>query len=367
MDFLNNAMLFLLQGINTFTHSYGWAILVLTLLIRLVLWPLNTAQTKSMKAMQALQPKMKEIQEKYKDDPLQLQKELMKAYGENKFNPLSGCLPMLLQIPVFIALYGALSSPLFTQLAGQESFFFIKHLHSSLHGNGGIPLDGSLAVAPDHLNFEAGQTIKVKLTGQPTETEFNLGQLRMNDAHKLLMVSPKPPIAGEPLTITLNQSDLGFDEAYLSRVEQVTVTLNDTKTKEVETVALKPTKGSTTFKAELPTTQANTSFHWDVLILIVIYGLLSWAYQQSMMAMSGQKPDPSKPNDPQALMNKLMPLMFTVMMFVIPIPAGVMLYLLMTMVMMVVQNMVLDAQEKRAAAKEAQATKPSLSVVDIKS
>jgi membrane protein insertase Oxa1/YidC/SpoIIIJ len=187
----------------------------------------------------------------------------------------------------------------------------------------------------------------------------------MNDSHKLLLVSPKPPIAGEPLTVTLNQSDLGFDATYLSKVDTITVTVNDTKTKEVETLTLKPAEGQT-FQAQLPTVAANTTFNWDVFLLIAIYGLLSWAYQQSMTSMSGQKPDPAKPNDPQAMMNKLMPLMFTALMFVIPIPSGVMLYLLVTMVMMVVQNKVLEYQDKQAEVAKAKDSKPSLSVVDVK-
>ena len=87
MDFLNQAMLYLLQSLKAIVGSYSWAIIGVTALIRAVLWPLNTAQMKSMQAMQAIQPKMKELQAKHKDNPAVMQQEIMKLYSENKFNP----------------------------------------------------------------------------------------------------------------------------------------------------------------------------------------------------------------------------------------------------------------------------------------
>lgn len=85
--------------------SYGFAIILMTLIIRLILLPLNIKQTKSSIAMSELQPETKKIQEKYKNDPQRAQQEMMKLYKEKGANPLSGCLPMLIQWPIFIALY----------------------------------------------------------------------------------------------------------------------------------------------------------------------------------------------------------------------------------------------------------------------
>ena len=97
-----------------FFHSvipnYGVAILLLTLLVRIIFWPLTHKSTVSMKKMQELQPKLKEIQTKFKDNPTKLQQETWACYKENKVNPLSSCLPMLIQIPVFIALFTVLRS-----------------------------------------------------------------------------------------------------------------------------------------------------------------------------------------------------------------------------------------------------------------
>jgi YidC/Oxa1 family membrane protein insertase len=85
--------------------SYGVAIILMTLIIRLVVLPLNIKQTKSSMAMSELQPETKKLQEKYKNDPQKAQQEIMKLYKERGASPLSGCLPMLIQWPILIALY----------------------------------------------------------------------------------------------------------------------------------------------------------------------------------------------------------------------------------------------------------------------
>jgi len=90
--------------------NYGVAIILLTILVRLIFWPLTHKSTVGMKKMQEIQPLMKEIQAKYKDNPQRLQQETFALYKEHKVNPMSSCLPMLIQIPVFIALFNVLRS-----------------------------------------------------------------------------------------------------------------------------------------------------------------------------------------------------------------------------------------------------------------
>lgn len=85
--------------------SYGWAIVVITLVIKVVFWPLTQASTRSAKRMQALQPQIKELQAKYKDDPVKQQRKMMEFWKENKINPMSGCLPTLIQMPVFFGFF----------------------------------------------------------------------------------------------------------------------------------------------------------------------------------------------------------------------------------------------------------------------
>jgi YidC/Oxa1 family membrane protein insertase len=100
----------LLAGFYSVIPSYGVAIILLTIVARLVLFPLTYRSTRSMQAMTRIQPKIKELQRKYKGNRQKLNEELMKLYKEHQVNPLGGCLPLLLQFPVFIALYAVLTA-----------------------------------------------------------------------------------------------------------------------------------------------------------------------------------------------------------------------------------------------------------------
>ncbi|MGE0631756.1 MAG: membrane protein insertase YidC [Pseudobdellovibrionaceae bacterium] len=102
---LAKPMIFIMKWFHKFVHNWGFAIILLTLVVRLLVMPFTVMSYKSMKAMQKIQPALASLREKYKNDPTTLNKEMMGLMKENKVNPLGGCLPMLLQIPVFIALY----------------------------------------------------------------------------------------------------------------------------------------------------------------------------------------------------------------------------------------------------------------------
>jgi YidC/Oxa1 family membrane protein insertase len=106
-------------------HNWGLAIIVLSLIIYIILFPLSLKQMRSMKEMQALQPTIEELRKTYKDNPQKLNKEIMELYREHKVNPLGGCLPLILQIPIFFALYQALIRSIFLKGA---SFLWIKDL-----------------------------------------------------------------------------------------------------------------------------------------------------------------------------------------------------------------------------------------------
>jgi YidC/Oxa1 family membrane protein insertase len=101
----------LLRLLYEATGSYGWAIIALTLVVKLALHPLTRRQLRSMKEMQKLQPHLQALQRKFKDDPQRLNKEIMDLYRAHGVNPFGGCLPMLLQMPVLFALYRVLSDP----------------------------------------------------------------------------------------------------------------------------------------------------------------------------------------------------------------------------------------------------------------
>lgn len=97
-----------LELLHRLTGNFGVDIVILTLLVRLALIPLTQVSMRNMREMQRLQPQMKRLRERYKDDQARLQKELMELYRRHRVNPLSGCLPMILQIPIFFGLYNAL-------------------------------------------------------------------------------------------------------------------------------------------------------------------------------------------------------------------------------------------------------------------
>jgi YidC/Oxa1 family membrane protein insertase len=105
------AMGTLLSWLYAIVPNYGIAIIMLTVLVRLVLYPLTAKQARSMIAMQRVQPEIKKLQAKYKDDKQKLNEEMMKFYKENKINPFGGCLPLLAQMPIFISLFRVLHDP----------------------------------------------------------------------------------------------------------------------------------------------------------------------------------------------------------------------------------------------------------------
>jgi YidC/Oxa1 family membrane protein insertase len=124
--FFSKALLLGMNGLHrALGISYGWTIVAITVIIKAVFWPLTAASTRSMKRMQALQPKIKEIKEKYKDDAMKVQRKTMELFKEHKVNPMGGCFPMLIQMPVFIGFYTMIRNAI--ELRG-ASFLWISDL-----------------------------------------------------------------------------------------------------------------------------------------------------------------------------------------------------------------------------------------------
>jgi YidC/Oxa1 family membrane protein insertase len=143
----------ILRGIHGVIGSWGWAIIILTIIVRLILMPLTFKQFRSAQAMQQLQPKIKELQRKYKADKRKLQEETMKLYQEYRVNPFASCLPLLLQMPIFISLYYAIR---FTPEISHSSFWIIPSL--------------GLRYLPLFILYIASQIVSTELMMQP-ETE----------------------------------------------------------------------------------------------------------------------------------------------------------------------------------------------------
>ena len=126
LKWLAMPLLIALKFLYGYVHNYGIAIIILTILIKLIFWPLGNKSYKSMKEMQKLQPKMAALREKYKDDKTKLSQESMALYKAHKVNPLGGCLPMIVQIPVFFGLYKSLLYAI--ELRHSPFFWWIEDL-----------------------------------------------------------------------------------------------------------------------------------------------------------------------------------------------------------------------------------------------
>ena len=107
IKFLEMIAVDVLKAINGIVGNYGIAIIIVTILMRILIFPLTLKQEKSMKKMKDIQPEVDKIREKYKDDPQTLNQKTMEIYKENNVNPMGGCLPILIQMPIFVALYYA--------------------------------------------------------------------------------------------------------------------------------------------------------------------------------------------------------------------------------------------------------------------
>lgn len=118
--------LYVLKFLKGFVLNYGIAIIILTTLIKIIFWPLGNLSSKSMKAMKDIQPKIEALKEKHKGDQTKIGQETMALYRENKVNPFSGCLPIVIQIPVFFGLYKALMYSI--ELRHSPFFFWIQDL-----------------------------------------------------------------------------------------------------------------------------------------------------------------------------------------------------------------------------------------------
>ena len=110
--------------------NYGVAIILMTIVIKILLYPLTVKQIKSMKAMQDLQPKMKELQEKFKDKPEKLQQEMAALYKNSGVNPLAGCLPLLAQMPILMGIFFAIRD---YKYIGDPTFFWLSNLSVADH------------------------------------------------------------------------------------------------------------------------------------------------------------------------------------------------------------------------------------------
>lgn len=172
-DVVAKPTLYLMKFLYRYVGNYGVAIILVTVLIKLVFWPITQKGMKSMKTMQKLQPKMAKMREKYKDDKARQQQEMIKLYQTYKVNPLGGCLPMVIQIPVFFALYKVLLQTI--ELRHAPFMLWINDLSAPdrLFIGIDIPMLGGIPVLT--LLMGASMFLQQKMTpstGDPTQQKI---------------------------------------------------------------------------------------------------------------------------------------------------------------------------------------------------
>lgn len=338
----------ILKCLANLVGNWGLAIIALTILVRLAMWHSSVAQQRSMRTMQALQPKMKMIQDRYKSDPQMMQRKMAEFYKEHQFNPMGGCLPMLIQIPIFILLYSALISPQFLEQAGKANFLFIDRLDATIKSNAGLSFDGKFQVG-ERDNFQAGKVAKVYLDNGEI-----LEGVKVKQPMKAVEVQGSI-VPGENLDLKIALDNLNLKFAELNGIEKAELDILDISTRETEKIEF--TRSGDILMASVPTVKVEGTIHYDVIFLIILFAITMWISQKVMMAQSKNQPQDPTQQAIQKSMGTIMPAMIMVTFVFIPIPAGVLLYLVTSNIFQIVQTVIinkkLDAEE---AAKKAAKT-----------
>ena len=333
----NNVMLPILDFFYGIVPSYGLAIVALTLVIRFALYPLSAGSIRSMRRMRVTQPVMqkrvKEIQERYKDDPAKQQEEVSKIYKEFG-NPLAGCFPVLLQMPVLFALFATLRGSPFSdvnynvnlQILPQEqitqvqpqafatppqNIFFADKIHAPV-----------VAILP------GGNRLAV---GEKTKVEFQTVEGKPLNA--LLAEHPETTIHPN-WKITKGEDRVRIDEnGNLEAVQPGEVTLQGV------VPGLAADKGFLFIDAlgRVGAFDQDGTIHWDIVGMVLFFGISLYINQ----ILSGQGPNS---NPQQATVNKITPIIFSGMFLFFPLPAGVLMYMLLANIFQTFQTFILSRE-----------------------
>lgn len=359
----NNVMLPILDFFYGIVPSYGFAIIALTLVIRFALYPLSAGQIRNMRRMKITQPLMKErqeeIQRRYKDNPAKQQEEmgkLMQEFG----NPLAGCLPLFLQLPILFALFATLRGSPFSDVNYPPINVKI------------FPADQIERIQPQAFTSKPVNIYVTDGLHTPIIALLPGGnQLAIGDQTKVELQTAE----GRPLDELLTEYDHPDLEPRFKVTkgeERLRVTAEGTLE------ALQP--GDATLQVTVPGLAANRGFlfiqalgrigvtgddgviHWDILIMVLGFGVSLYLNQ----VLSGQGQSSNNANPQQETVNKLTPLIFSGMFLFFPLPAGVLMYMLIANIFQTAQTFILsreplpenlqkliEAQEKATKAKEA--------------
>ncbi len=360
----NNVMLPIIDLFYSIVPSYGLAIIALTLIIRFSLYPLSAGSIRNMRKMKIVQPvmqkRMAEVKEKYKDDPQKQQEEMMNVQKEFG-NPLAGCAPVLLQMPVLLALFATLRGSPFAaanynvnlQIVPSEQIERIQ--------------PAAFATKPSSIYVDEGDRIKVAAI-LPGGNKLAVGE------HTKIQYQT---VDGKPFEELLeqhpqNQNKLFPQWKITKGAERVSID------SEGNIEALQP--GDVTIQGNIPGLAADTGFlfiealgrvgayeddgtiNWDIVTMIGLFGVS--LYVSQLITGQGNSTD----NPQQNTVAKITPILFSGMFLFFPLPAGVLMYMVIGNVFQTLQTYILskeplpeevqkivDAQEKEILNAEAKA------------
>jgi YidC/Oxa1 family membrane protein insertase len=332
----NNIMLPILDFFYGIVPSYGFGIIALTLVVRFAVFPLSAGQIRNMRKMRITQPLMKkrqeEIQRKYKDNPQKQQEEMGKMMQEFG-NPLAGCLPLLLQMPILFALFATLRGSPFSdinytvdvQVFPQEQIERIVPEPYTTKSQNVFVSDGVhqqvMAILPTGNKLAVGENEKVELQ---TPEGKSLSSL----------VAEYPDSNLQPRwQITKGQERISIDESG-----KITALSVGDASIQVTVPGIAADKGFLFIEAlgRIGVTGENGKIHWDILGMILCFGLSIYLNQE----LSGNS-QPTPGNEQQQTVNKITPLIFSGMFLFFPLPAGVLMYILLANIFQTVQTLIL--------------------------
>jgi YidC/Oxa1 family membrane protein insertase len=360
----NNVMLPILDFFYGIVPSYGLAIVALTLVVRFALYPLSAGSIRNMRRMKVAQPVMqkrvKEVQERHKDDPAKQQEEMSKIYKEFG-NPLAGCFPLLLQMPILFALFATLRGSPFSdvnysvnlQILPREQIEQIQPQAFTTNPQNIYISDGThvpvTALVPGGTRLAVGEKTRVDFqttTGKPLS--------------ELLVEYPETELS--PIwKVTKGDDRVDISEdGVITALQPGEVTLQGT------VPGLAANKGFLFIQAlgRVGAVNADGSWNWDIIGMVLFFGV-SLYINQILSGQGSKSGTESAANAQQETINKLTPILFSGMFLFFPLPAGVLMYMLIANIFQTAQTFILsreplpenlqkivDEQEKKTAGDQ---------------
>ncbi|MEM6451925.1 MAG: membrane protein insertase YidC [Cyanobacteria bacterium P01_D01_bin.105] len=339
----NNVMLPILDFFYGIVPSYGLAIVALTLVIRFALYPLNAGSIRNMRKMKIANPlmqkRMAEVKERYKDDPVKQQEEIKGIYSEFG-NPLAGCFPVVLQMPILFALFATLRGspfadtnlPVNLKLVPAAQIEQVEQAPLTTKPSNVFVADGEhfqvSAIVPTGSKLAIGDTTKVELR---SVDDKSLDELREEYAEEGVDITPRwevtkgqelvdvqpdgtiKAIASGDITIQAAVPGLAADKGFLF-IEKL---------------------------GRIGVTGEDGAIHWDILGMIVFFGLSLYVSQQ--VTNSGNAANTDQ-NDQQQAIAKFTPIIFSGMFLFFPLPAGVLMYMVIANIFQTAQSFILSRE-----------------------